>query len=183
MNKVKLIVGIVAAEVFMVHSSFGQVKKSVSADGRETTFSSIDGKNEENPMNTVASTGPDGTSYKLIQIGDLLPRLYVNGKLTPTNRLNGYAPELDKLNHLLGERQRKAARQNEARKSAQQQAIVNDLVKDGVVKSDRDVVSFRLTSAEFTVNDKKQSFVVFNRYAKKYINNDDRIYQFNYSSN
>ncbi|MCO5947762.1 hypothetical protein [Mucilaginibacter flavidus] len=134
MNKIKLNLWIAAAGVLIAHSSFSQVKKGVSADGRETTFSAIDGKNEESPLNTVASTGPDGTRFKLIQIGDLLPRLYVNGKLTPTNRLNDYAPLLDKLNHLLWAQQKKAASQNEARNSAQQQAIVNDLVKDGLVK-------------------------------------------------
>ncbi|WP_295798132.1 hypothetical protein [Mucilaginibacter sp.] len=180
MNKIKLNLAIIAVGVVMAHSSFGQAK---SADGRETGFTAVAAVNEENLLNTVTSTGPDGTRYKLTQIGDLLPRLYVNGKLTPTNRLNDYAPLLDKLNHLLWAQQKKAASQNQAMKSAQQQAIVNDLVKDGLVKSDVDVVSFRLTSGEFTVNDKKQSFAVFNRYTKKYINNGDKIYQFNYSSN
>src|ERR1700759_4819692 len=89
MNKIKLKLWLITVGAMMAHSSFGQAK---SSDGRGSGFAAPAVKNEENRLNTVASTGSDGTRYKLVQIGDLLPKLYVNGKLTPTNRLNDYAP-------------------------------------------------------------------------------------------
>lgn len=136
---------------------------------------------EENYLNTVTTTGPDGGHYKLVQIGDRLPKLYVNNKLITINDLDKYSSLIQSLNVMLWQRQKTAAKEKEAGMARQQVAIINDLVKDLIVKSAKDVLSFRLTANEFIVNGKVQSFATFSRYVKKYISSADTAYQFNYS--
>jgi hypothetical protein len=137
---------------------------------------------EENYPNTITTNGPDGTRYKLVQIGDRLPKLFVNNKLVSAENLDRYGDLIGSLTLILRQRQKAAARQKGADETRQQDAIINDMVKDQLVKIPRDVLSFRLTANEMIVNGKAQSFPVFNRYMKKYIKNNDRVYQFNYSS-
>jgi hypothetical protein len=135
----------------------------------------------ENYLNTVTTTGPDGTHYKLAQIGDRLPKLHINNNLVKTEDLGRYASLIESLTPILLERQKAAARQNEADAIKQQDAIINEMVKDQLVKTAKDVTSFRLTVNELVVNGKAQPFSVFSRYMKKYIKDNDKVYQFNYS--
>ena len=137
---------------------------------------------EENYLNTVTTTGPDGTRYKLVQIGDRLPKLFVNNKLIATENLDRYAGLIESLTPILWQRQKETAWRKDVDEITQQEAIINDMVKDQLIKTPKDVVSFRLTANEMIVNGKAQSFPVFSRYMKKYIKNGDRAYQFNYSS-
>ncbi len=148
---------------------------------REISFASAPAV-EENYLNTVTTTGPDGARYKLVQIGDRLPKLFVNNKLIPADNLDRYADLIGSLTPILWQRQKAAARQKDADETRQQDAIINDMVKDRLVKTPKDVLSFRLGANEMVVNGKPQSFAVFSRYMKKYIRNSDRAYQFNYSS-
>lgn len=135
----------------------------------------------ENYLNTVTTTGPDGKHYKLVQIGDRLPKLFVNSKLIKTEDLDRYASLIGSLTPVLFERQKATARQNDADAVKQQDAIINDMVKDQLVKTAKEVTSFRLTANELLVNGKAQPFSVFSRYMKKYIKDNDKVYQFNYS--
>lgn len=138
---------------------------------------------EENYLNTITTTGPDGTQYKLVQIGDRLPKLFVNNKLIPTENLDRYTSLIESLTPILWQRQKTVAQQKEADEIRQQCAIINDMVKDQLIKTPKEVLSFRLTANEMIVNGKAQSFTVFSRYMKKYIKNNDRVYQFNYHQN
>ncbi|SHM09966.1 hypothetical protein [Mucilaginibacter sp. OK098] len=159
-----------------------QSQKSALTTGKAVAFPALATVEKETFLNTITTTGPDGIRYKLVQEGDRLPKLYLNNKLIPTGELDRYTALIDKLTSILWERQKEAARQNEARINSQQLAIVNDLVKDQIIKNQKDALSFRLTLNEFIVNGQNQSFTIFNRYMKKYINNADKMYQFNYSS-
>jgi hypothetical protein len=65
---------------------------------------------EENYLNTVTTTGPDGTRYKLVQIGDKLPRLYVNSKLVQAEDMDRYGALIENLMPVLWQRQKDAGR-------------------------------------------------------------------------
>jgi len=65
-----------------------------------------------NYLNTVTSTGTDGTRYKLVIIGDVLPKLFVNNKQVSNARLTQYSDIIEKLTPILLQRQRKAQDQN-----------------------------------------------------------------------
>ncbi len=137
---------------------------------------------EENYLNTITTTGPDGTRYKLVQVGDRLPKLFVNNKPVPAENLGRYADLIGNLTPILWQRQKAVARQKDADETRQQEAIINDMVKDRLIQTPKDVLSFRLSANEMIVNGKPQSFAVFSRYTKKYIRSSDRAYQFNYLS-
>jgi hypothetical protein len=166
---------------FVVVSAQGQSGKDKQRVNTEVNFPVSSPSLEENYLNTVTTKGPDGVHYKLVQIGDRLPKLYVNNNLIATDDLGKYDALIQRLNTVLWQRQKTAAREKEADMAQQQEAIINELVKDHFIKSAKDVLSFRLTANDFMVNGKVQSFSTFSRYMKKYIRSNDNVYQFNYS--
>ncbi len=163
-------------------SCSGQSAKSNSSDNTTVSFPSPGPTQKETPLNTVTTTGSDGTQYKLVQIGDNLPKFYVNSKLIPLDDIARYASLIDRLEPILWERQKNSAQQNKAKAIRQQDAIVSDLVKDQIVKNQGDIFSFRLTADELIVNGKAQPYSIFSRYMKKYIKNNASVYVFNQSS-
>ena len=45
---------------------------------------------EETYLNTVSTTEADGTKYKLVIIGDMLPKIYVNSRLLSRTEMEKY---------------------------------------------------------------------------------------------
>jgi len=137
-------------------------------------------------QNKSVSTDPNainwadkGNTYRLISIGDKLPRFFVNDKEVPATRLNDYAPVIDKMQNELWARQKKAAQMNNAESGQKVNQIVAELVSQRIVPSANALISFRLDGGGFMVNGKKQPFDVFTRFKQKFINSPDKVYQFN----
>jgi len=159
-----------------------QPAKNRVAENTAVSFPAQARGDDENYLNTVTATGPDGVKYKLVQIGDRLPKLYLNNKLVPAENLGRYATLISQLTPVLWHRQKEAAKQIEGNTAEKQVAIVNDLVKEGIIRTEKELLSFRLTANEFVVNGKNQSFTIFSRFMNKYIGSGDEVYQFNHSS-
>lgn len=68
---------------------------------------------QENYLNTVTTTDSDGIKYKLVIIGDLLPRFFVNNKQVNRNELGKYSYIIDRLMPILWQRQKLARMENE----------------------------------------------------------------------
>src|SRR5215213_5945360 len=134
---------------------------------------------EENYLNTVTSTDSDGTKYKLVIIGDLLPALYVNGKSIKASEFKNYSHIIDKLTPVLWQRQKKEADKRNERFEKERNAIADELVKAGLIKNLSNIESFLLSSKEFIVNDKNQSLEVFTRFKNKFITSADQVFYFN----
>ncbi|HZY36116.1 MAG TPA: hypothetical protein VFE53_05680 [Mucilaginibacter sp.] len=137
-------------------------------------------------QNTGVKTDPNainltdkGNSYRLISIGDKLPRLFVNDREVPAARLNDYAPIIDKMQNELWTRQKKAGQISDAEKEQQVNNIVADLVSQKIILSAAALLSFRLDGGGFVVNGKKQAFDVYTRFKRKFITSPDKVYQFN----
>jgi hypothetical protein len=134
---------------------------------------------QENYLNTVTSTDTDGTRYKLVIIGDLLPVLFVNGKRIEADELKNYSHIIDKLSPVLWQRQKEEANKRKERFEKTRNAIAAELVKEGVVKNISGVESFLLSQKEFIVNDKNQSLEIFTRFKSKFITSGDQAFYFN----
>ena len=133
----------------------------------------------ENYLNTITSTDTDGTKYKLVLIGDLLPVLYVNGKSITTGELKNYSHIINKLTPVLWQRQKKEADKRNERFEKRRDAIAGELVKAGLVNELANIRSFLLSAKEFIVNDKNQSIEVFTRFKNKFITSADQVFYFN----
>lgn len=68
---------------------------------------------QENYLNTVTTTDANGTKYKLVIIGDLLPRFFINNKRINTSELRKYSDIIDRLTPVLWQRQKEARMENE----------------------------------------------------------------------
>ena len=121
----------------------------------------------------------NGTSYRLVSIGDKLPRLFINNKEVPSAQLGAYGEIIGNLQNDLWARQRKQAQINNAENAQQLNKIAADLVSQKIVLSVNALFSFRLDSREFVVNGKKQPFDIFTRFKNKFIISPDKVYQFN----
>jgi DNA-binding winged helix-turn-helix (wHTH) protein len=72
----------------------------------ETNYQQLPDANVENASNTVTTTGPDGTRYKLVAIGDMRPRFYVNDSLVVADSVREkYASLMGRMQQTLWERQ------------------------------------------------------------------------------
>jgi hypothetical protein len=134
---------------------------------------------EESYLNTVTSADVDGTKYKLIMVGDLLPKLYVNGRLINNNELNKYAEVIDKLTPILWQRQKQEAEKKNKAFVKTRDSIVNDLKNEPQFRKVNSIESFRLSEKEFIVNDSNQPFELFTRFKNKYIQSSDQVFFFN----
>lgn len=133
----------------------------------------------ENYLNTITSTDTDGTKYKLVLIGDLLPVLYVNGKSIATEELKNYSHIIDKLTPVLWQRQKDEADKRNERFEKARNAIADELIKTGLVENLASIESFLLSAKELIVNDKNQSLEVFIKFKNKFITSADRVFYFN----
>jgi hypothetical protein len=131
--------------------------------------------------NTITYKDSGGTQYRLVSIGDQLPRLYINGKELPKSQLEDYAELIERLQAQLWARQKKAAAQNDRVRDEQMRQLVADLVREKIIGSSGDLTSLRLDSKGFTVNGKPQSFAVFSRYKAKYLPTAETVYEYNHN--
>ena len=77
---------------------FGSTKKE--APFTEIAFpptSAESDLSEQNPQNTIVTTGPDSIRYRLVMIGDQPPRFYINDTIIPVHQWDQYMPL---INHL-----------------------------------------------------------------------------------
>ena len=65
------------------------------------------------------------------------------------------------------------------RRESEQENIVNDLVRDTIIKDRASLSSFWLSAGSFNVNGENQSFEIYDRYKSKYIKTPDEVYSFN----
>ena len=134
---------------------------------------------EETYLNTVTTTDTDGTKYKLVVIGDVLPKLYVNGKTIKADGLKNYSHVIEKLTFVLWKRQKEEADKRNERFGKTRDAIAGELVKAGLVKNLSGIVSFLLSSKKFIINDKDQSMDVFTKFKNDFITSTDQVFYFN----
>lgn len=102
-----LVAGLLAG-VVLVKQEFraGQTPSSIAVD-----FSLLNQPAEENAENTISSTAPDGTTYRLVAVGDMRPQLYVNGKAVMEADKEHYAALERQLLRQLWDRQAKYAQE------------------------------------------------------------------------
>lgn len=78
---------------------------AVSADSIETAFRQLPAADAENALNTVTTTAPDGTRFKLVAIGDMRPKFYVNDSLANDSLRGLYSVLIGQMQKTLWERQ------------------------------------------------------------------------------
>ena len=67
------------------------------------TETAFPGNNDEldqsvqNPQNTIVTTGPDSTKYRLVMIGDQPPRFYINDSIIPVHQWEPHMPLINRL--------------------------------------------------------------------------------------
>lgn len=155
-------------------SSFELQKQST-----EVKIQDLQTENNENYLNTVTTKDTDGKTYKLVIIGDLLPKFYVNGNLIPRNELAQYSSVIEKMTPVLWQRQKQADEEKNALFAKNMKTIVDELIQKGLFKNAADIRSIRLTENVFTVNDINLSFEVFSYFKKKYIKSSDEEFYYN----
>jgi hypothetical protein len=103
-----------------------------------------------------------------------------------------YAAEAEKQKRLIGDLER-SKREREIKDSVmyaaelkeskqrelEQENIVNDLIRDTIIKDRAGLSSFWLGSGSFIVNGENLSFEIYDRYKSKYIKTPDEVYSFN----
>jgi hypothetical protein len=160
--------------VFGQQSSFEFQKQST-----EVKIQDLQTANNENYLNTVTTKDTDGKTYKLVIIGDLLPKFYVSGNLISRSELAQYSSVIEKMTPVLWQRQKQADEEKNALFEKNIKAIVDELIQKGVFKNAADIRSIRLTENVFMVNDINLSFEVFSYFKKKYIKSSDEEFYFN----
>ena len=65
------------------------------------------------------------------------------------------------------------------RRESEQEDLINDLIRDAIIKDRASLSSFRLGAGSFIVNGENQSFEIYDRYKSKYIKTPDEVYSFN----
>ena len=110
MKKVKLCIPllIVLVSLFAAGRSFSQQRPTTAAHSLEVKMPATKPAITSSYLNTVTTTAADGTRYKLIIIGDVLPRLLVNNKQVSSAQLTKYSDIIEKLTPILLQRQRQA---------------------------------------------------------------------------
>lgn len=87
-----------------VSTNIAPVKGADEKQSTEVDFSTLKPQ-EEDYSNTVTTTAPDGTRYRLVAIGDKRPKLWVNGKLISGPEIEKYAEVEGELLRQLWSRQ------------------------------------------------------------------------------
>jgi hypothetical protein len=110
MKKVKLCIPLLIVSVSLIAAgrSFGQLRPATANRSLEVKMPATKPAIASNYLNTVTTTAADGKRYKLIIIGDVLPRLFVNDKQVSSTQLTRYSDIIEKLKPILLQRQRQA---------------------------------------------------------------------------
>jgi len=130
-------------------------------------------------QNSISYTDTKGIMYRLISVGDMLPRLFINDKEISRDQMEQYAAITGKLQSELFERQKKQALQHNRENEALLGRIINDLVSQKIISSPAALTSLRLDINGFVVNGQKQSFDLYKQYKGKFITSADKVYRFN----
>jgi hypothetical protein len=136
---------------------------------------------EETYLNTVSTTGADGTKYKLVVIGDMLPKFYINGQLLSRNEMEKYNEMIDKLTPVLWQRQKQVAEEQKKEISKITSAILKELIDKHYFKDEASVESFLLSSKELVINKHKQSNEMFIYFWNKFGESSDAFYYYDNS--
>ncbi len=138
---------------------------------------------DETYLNTVSTTGADGTKYKLVIIGDMLPKFYVNGQLLSHTEMEKYNEIIDKLTPVLWQRQKKAAEEQRKEISEITSAILKELINKHYYKDEASIVSFLLSSKELIINKQRQSNEMFIYFWNKFGKSSDAFYYYDNTLN
>jgi hypothetical protein len=130
-------------------------------------------------FDTISFTDKDGTDYKLISMGDKVPRLFVNGSELSRKELEGYANMVDQLQKELFERQQKIRSEKSAQKGKDMDVLAKQLVADGILSSTEALTKLLLDEDNFIVNDKKQSWAALAKYIRLFSITSQNCYHFN----
>lgn len=136
---------------------------------------------EETYLNTVSTTGADGTKYKLVVIGDMVPKFYINGQLLSPNEMDKYNEMIDKLTPVLWQRQKQQAEEQRKEISKITSAILKELKDKHYFKGEASVESFLLSSKELFVNKQRQSNEMFIYFWNKFGKSSDAFYYYDNS--
>lgn len=110
MKKVKLCTPLLVVLVSLISAgrSFCQTRATTANRSLEVKMPAKKAAIASNYLNTVTTTVADGTRYKLVIIGDALPRLFVNNKQISSAQLPKYSDIIEKLAPILLQRQKQA---------------------------------------------------------------------------
>lgn len=133
---------------------------------------------EETYLNTVSTTGADGTKYKLVVIGDMLPNFYANGQLLSRNEMEKYNEIIDKLIPVLCQRQKQVAEEQRKEISRITSAILKELIDKHYYNDEASVESFLLSNKELVINKHKQSNEMFIYFWNKFGKSSDAFYYY-----
>jgi len=136
---------------------------------------------EETYLNTVSTTGDDGTKYKLVIIGDMLPKFYVKGQLLSHTKMEKYNDIIDKLTPVIWQRQKQAAEEQRKDISKITSAILKELIDKHYFKDATSVESFLLSSKELVINKQRQSNEMFIFFWNKFGKSSDAFYYYDNS--
>ena len=100
--KVMILAGILACLSLFAYFVFqkNSTSEKLSSTPVQVPFPGMDPAEDhslENASNTVTTTGPDSTIYKLVMIGDEPPKFYINNKLLPVGSWEPYQELINKL--------------------------------------------------------------------------------------
>ena len=83
-------------------------KATKTKETLEVNFSELNKPEEENSSNTITTTGPDGTKYRIVAMGDRRPKFYVNGQLISGSEIEKYSELEGQMLRQLWDRQGKS---------------------------------------------------------------------------
>ena len=129
--------------------------------------------------NSISLTDSKGIKYRLVSVGDMLPRLFVNDKEVGRELLEHYAAVTGKLQADLFERQKKQALLHNRENEELVNRIVNDLVSQKIISSPAALTSLKLDINGFIINGQKQSYGLYKQYKDKFLTSADKVYRFN----
>lgn len=173
---------IVAATTMLPARALSQNSGTKASDnvGFSINVSHPDPFQNENYFNT-ASVEIKGNVYKLVLIGDLVPRLTVDGMSIAKKQLRYYADIVDSLANVIWKRQTEESERRDAILENQKLKILNDLIEKSYFSNITAIKSFYLTSTQFLVNGQNQDAKIFSFFKTKYIKAADTV--FYYESN
>ncbi len=170
------------ASLFISNSSLGQQPKGkLPTKSTEIQMPASQTSIEETYLNTASTTGADGTKYKLVIIGDMLPKFYVNGQLLSRTEMEKYNEIIDKLTPVLWQRQKQAAEEQSKEISKITSAVLKELIDKHYYKDEASIESFLLSSKELIINKQRQSNEMFIYFWNKFGKSSDAFYYYDNS--
>jgi hypothetical protein len=119
MKKVRLCIpGLMIFSITLANpvTAFSQQKKPTpKAQSTEVAMPLDPPVAEESYLNTVTTTDTSGTKYKLVIIGDMRPKFFINSKQIDSDELIKYGDIIAKLTPILWQRQKQAGKEKKSR--------------------------------------------------------------------